>query len=226
MKFYISDDLGHYKSLVKSLGLSPNDDVRGIGWCDAEKVDPILGDGEKCPLCGRAVSLKRWMDPRKIKLSNTRFPDRISWWILEPLIFSERVKNAYECEGLTGIKQFIPVEVVKVSRKSKKALPPPLYFSAEIPFNESIRVDEKKTIIIGQPYDWKCELCNPFGTTCDRLEQLRLDTSKWDGTDVLQVYAVGIIYSERFYDLVKRYNFTNFNLVDIEEYKKNYGPEQ
>ena len=226
MKFYISDDLGHFKSLIKTLGLSPNDDVRGIGWCDAEEVDPVLGDGGKCPLCGRPVGSKKWMEPRRIKLSNSRFPDRISWWISDPPILSESVKDAYKREGLTGIKEFIPVEVVKVSRKSKKALPPPFYFSAEIPFNESVRVDVNNTVRIGEPKEWKCELCNPFETTCDRLEQLRLDTSKWDGTDVLQVYAVGIIYSERFYELVKRYNFTNFNLVDIEEYKKNYGPEQ
>ena len=221
MKFYISDDLGHYKSLVKSLGLSPNDDVRGIGWCDAEKVDPILGDGEKCPLCGRAVSLKRWMEPRRIKLSNSRFPDRLSWWILDPPIFAESVKDAYECEGLTGISEFKSVEVVKVSRKNKRAPLPPVYFSAEIPYNKSVRVDVNNTIKIGQPRDWKCELCSPFAINCERLEQLRLDTSKWDGTDVLRVYNVGIIYSERFYDFVKRHGFTNFNLINTEEYQ--YG---
>lgn len=213
MNFYISDDLKYHKNLPADA------DTADIGWCDAEKVDSEFGEYEKCPLCGRPVSMRRWMEPRKIKLSNSRFPDRIGWWILDPLIVSEKVKEGFEHEHMIGIDEFIPVEVVKISQKGKKALPPPLYFAAEVSYNESVRVDYKNTIIIGQPYDWKCELCNPFGTTCEKVEQLRLDTHKWNGTDVLRVYSVGLVYSERFYNFIKEHNFTNFNLVRVEEYQ-------
>jgi len=188
-------------------------------WCDAIPVDQVIGDCEKCPLCNGPISMLRWMEPRKMRLSNSKYPDRLTAWLSEPMVVSERVKDAYEQEGLTGIREFIPVEVVKVSRMTKNSPKTPKYFSAEIDRTTYVRIDVTKSVIIGQKYDWSCELCNPRGATCDKIVKLSLNALEWKGEDVFKVFSVGVVVSQRFYDFVEKHNFTNFNLVSVEDYQ-------
>jgi len=216
MSFYISDDLTEVATLVKE-----NPNARYFGkWCDALAVDELIGDSEKCPVCNRHVSMLKWLEPRKIKLSNTRYPDRLKSWLPQSFVISERSKEAYEQEGLTGIKLFTPVEVVKVSRMKKDSPASFNYFSAEIAYTSNVRVDVANSEIIGQNDDWQCALCNPFGSTRDQIIKISLDASNWQGEDIFKVYSLGVVYSQKFYDLVQKHNLTNFNLVPVSEYQR------
>ena len=215
MTFYVSDDWSENKTLAKE-----NPCAQYVGkWCDAHTVDRINGDSRKCPVCGGHVSNLQWLEPRKMRLTNTRYPDRLSFSLHPYTVVSEGFKTAYEDEGLQGILSFTPIEVVKVSRMTKAQPQPPQYYLAETAYNLSVRFDHKQSIIIGNKYDWSCELCNPLGTTCSKRVKIVLDTSKWDGTDIFEVYSQGLVYSQRFYDFVQKHGFTNFNLVPIEEYQ-------
>ena len=215
MKFYISDDL---KDDLEQAKKNPNAQYVWK-WCDAYAVDEKMGDCERCPICGRAVSMLKWLEPRKIRLTNSKYPDRLTAWLPQSIVVSERVVQAYEQEGLRGVKNFTPVEVVKVSRMGKNSPPPPRYFSVNVDFTLDVRRDEANTIIIGDKHDWSCELCHPKGTTCSQLLRLSLHTENWQGEDIFKVYAVGVIYSQRFYDVIKERGFTNFNLIPVEEYR-------
>jgi len=215
MKFYISNDFKDDLERAKE-----NPDGQYVWkWCDAYAVDGKFGDCEKCPQCDRAVSMLKWLEPRKIRLTNTKYPDRLTSWLPQSIVVSEHVVQAYTEEGLRGIRKFIPIEVVSVSRRTKNSLPPPKYFVAEIEYTLNVRVDTANTIVAGSKHDWSCVLCNPWGTTCDQLSKLSLNAEKWQGEDVFKVYAAGVIFSQKFYNLIEKYEFTNFNLVPVEKYK-------
>lgn len=162
----------------------------------------------------------KWLEPRKIRLSNTKYPDRLTSWLSEPLVASQKFIDIYSIEGLTGINLFEPIEVVKVAHKTKNSADPPMYFRAQIDYTQSVRVDAGKTRIHGQESGWSCELCNPWGCTVDHIETLVLDTTNWDGIDIFRVYAIGrVVVSQRFHDAIQKYGLTNFNLVTVEDYR-------
>lgn len=211
MKFYV---LANKAEPLRPL--SPNDQYIGK-WCDAIEVDRKYGPAEVCPLCGSYISMLSWEEPRKMRLTNTRYPDRIIYELLRP-VFSERFMNAYLEAGLRGIKSFSKIEVVKVSHMSKKSLPPPNYYLADVGFSQTVTIDMKNTIIKGSKHGQPCPLCNPFGLSFDSIERLAYNTEQWDGTDIFRAYPSKMICSQRFYDLVIDNGFTNFQLVPVDEY--------
>ena len=218
LKFYMPDDIKHDFEQAKK---DPNARYAGR-WCDAISVDDeARGDCERCPLCNAPVSMLKWLEPRRMRLTNPKYPDRLTAWLSEPMVVSEKVKEAYEQEGLTGVREFVPVEVVKVSRMTKRSTKPPKYFSAEIGFAANVRLDIAKSKIVGQKHDGSCELCDPWGKTRDKIVKLALNASEWKGEDVFKVFSLSarIIVSQRFHDFVERHCFTNFNLVPVEDYR-------
>lgn len=216
MGFYVFDDFKKDSFQAKE---NPNAQYIS-SWCDAFELNRLNGDGEKCPVCGRPVSMLKWLEPRIIRLTNTKYPDRLTSWLSDPMVISEEVKLAYTQEGLIGINAFIPVEIAKVAHKKENSLLPPKYYCADINYTLNVRIDVEKSEIIGQKYDWSCELCNPWGTTIDRIIKISLDTSSWKGEDVFKVYSVGVVVSQKFYNFVQKHGFTNFNLVPITEYSQ------
>jgi len=216
MSFYIFDDLRE-----TSLQTEKNPNAQYTGkWCDALPVEELTGDYEKCPICDAPVSRLRWLEPHKISLSNTKYPDRLSWWIKDPAIISDRVKIAYEKEGILGIKKFAPVNITKVAHMKASSPKPPQYFATEINYTLNVRVDVENSIAIGQRDDRLCALCNPFGITRDQIVKISLNTTMWKGEDIFKVYSLGVVVSQKFYDIVQKYNFSNFNLVSVDKYQK------
>lgn len=211
MSFYIFNDLiGDIADNTQN----PNAQYKEK-WCDAWEVERKNGDSEKCPKCGRPVSMLRWLEPRKIRLSSTKYPDRLTTWLVEPMVVSERVKEAFEYQKLVGISEFIPVDIVKVARMKENNPTPPKYYCAEIEFTQNVKVDIDNTVIIGQKCGWLCDVCNPTGKTNDKIAKLSLDTTKWNGEDVFKVYSLGVVVSQRFFDFIHEHGFTNFNLTPI-----------
>ena len=216
MHFYVFGDLRG-----EMLQAEKNKNTQHAGkWCDALAVDELIGDCEKCPACNRPVSMLKWLEPRKIRLTNTNYPDRLTSWLPESIVVSEKVKEICEQESLIGIKSFTPVDVVGVLHMRKSSPTPLKYFSAEVDYILNVRVDVKNTVVFGQKYDWSCELCNPWGTTRDKTVKLALDTSNWKGEDVFKVFSLGVVVSQKFYNLAQKHNFTNFNLVSVDKYQR------
>lgn len=186
-------------------------------WCDAWEVDRINGDAERCPECGRFISALEWLPPRKIRLTSTRYPDTLREWLGEPLVVSGRFVDAFRAAGLTGIREFVKIDEVRAPRKTSPT--PPDYYCAKVDFSNDVKVDYQKSLIHGRKYEWSCDLCNPLGSTADRIDRLVLDTTSWRGEDVLNIYGHGLVFSQRFYEFVQQNGFTNFNLVPVEQYR-------
>lgn len=187
-------------------------------WCDAWEVDRINGEAERCPICKHYISSLEWLQPRKIRLTSTHYPDVLREWLSEPLVVSERFVEIFRVAGLTGVREFVKIDEVRAPRKNSPQ--PPNYYCAKIDYSTSIKVDFDKSQIYGRKYDWSCELCNPLGATTDRIDRLVLDTTQWCGEDILRVYGHGLVFSQRFYDFVRQNNFTNFNLVPVDQYQR------
>lgn len=187
-------------------------------WCEAWAVDRMNGPCERCPLCGRPVSMRKWESPRRIRLSSGRCPDHLVHWLNEPLIVSEAFFHAYAKSDLTGIRAFHEIQVVPNGRKKENVQGSVTYFLADVSFTDHVTLDTKATVMHGQKRDWSCATCNPFGMTCDRIERIALNTTQWDGSDVFRLYTGGTICTSRFCDFVQKNKFTNFCFVPIEEY--------
>ena len=133
--------------------------------------------------------------------------------------------NAYKASDLRGIGAFHPLETVKVARNHNPETYPK-YYSAEINFTTEIKINLEKSEIYGRLYDWKCSLCNPRGGLTNRIEKIVLDVAKQD-KDIVRVGGLGVVngvlMSQRFFDFVEEHGFTNFNLVDVSEFKFGAG---
>ena len=191
-------------------------------WCDAWAVNRVNGPYEKCPLCGRPVSMRKWEKPRVIRLTKGKLPDRLIQWLNEPLVISERFLTAFRKSELTGIKAFHEIEILNSQHMKEVNCYPVRYYWAELSFNQSVSVDLKTTVITGQRRDWSCAICNPFGMSCDRIEQFGLDTTHWNGIDIFRLYIGEIICSQRFKDFIDENDLTNFLLVPIEKYSASW----
>ena len=210
MNFYLFSDLKSGKNLNPGT-------LYKSKWCEATVLDRVNGEPEKCPNCGRFVSLKKWEAPRKIELSNSNYPDRLSDWIPEPLVVSQRFVDLYRKSDLIGISQFIKIDSILV-KNSKSNLCPPDYYVAMIDFTTNVSIDVQKSNIVGQKYGWSCPICNPLGTTVDSVNRLVLNTDEWNGTDVFRVYGIGVVTSQKFADFIISNRLSNFNLVPVCEY--------
>ncbi len=193
---------------------NPNSQVRNR-WSVAWEVDRVYGDSEKCPVCGRHASMLAWAEPRKMRLTGKRYPDRLADYLAKPLVVSERFVEVYRREGLTGVSEFAPIEVVNPTANT------PNYFLGHVSFNRSVQFDLSRTVIEGQPQGWSCPLCSPWETTKDKIHKLALSAENWDGQDIMRLYAFhGVAFvSQRFYDCVRRYELTNFVMIPVEEYR-------
>lgn len=187
-------------------------------WCDAWTIDAVYGDALRCPRCGHYISSKEWLAPRKIRLTSTKFPDRLTHWLPEPLVVSGRFCEAYRKSGLSGIERFLPITVVKVGKRATLPSAVPDYYCARIPFIENVCIDDTRSEITGQPYGWSCALCNPLGTTRDHVMNLALTVSG-PHPDIFQVYGHGIVVTQCFYDFVSAQDFKNFDLIPVEDYR-------
>ena len=170
----------------------------------------------KCPVCGEAIGSLYWIEPRKVMLSKPKYGDFVSGNVF---LVSEKFKNAYEKTTLKGIKEFIPVEVVKIKRMRKDSPPPPLYYTIELEYSYA-RVDRKKSIIKGQRDRRYCSLCMPFRSTKDKINGIYIDDTDWDGEDIFHLHEMGnsVYASQKFIDFCLKNEFTNFKYVNTKKY--------
>jgi hypothetical protein len=184
-----------------------------------EQVDVIAGDFDKCEQCGSPVSMRKWLPPRKFKLSKPSYGDFV-FGTFPAFLVSERFRKEYERSGLNGIVNFEDVEVVKIMGKRLNLLQPPRYFNVTIVRSKAL-IDEEKSKLIRNE-EPQCNFCRT--SIIKSFNGVFLSPNTWGGEDIF--YARGlpgtIILSERFREFVLKHNFTNINLVPAEDYKINF----
>lgn len=218
MRFYTFGDFMRSCPSRREPLKDPNAQYKSY-WAEGYPVSAQYVDEGRpvCPVCGRKIGSLRWAEPRKFRIAGTRYPDRLHDWMVGDFVVSERFRQKYEEEHLTGVSGFLDMEVVRLTKR-QLASPPPKYYIVDVPYSECVQLDMKKSIITGSPEKSACTHCWPIQNSQDHVEKIVLDAENWDGTDIFRVYALGIVMSQRMHDIIENNNLTNFDLVSIDDY--------
>ncbi len=163
-----------------------------------------------------------WRPPHRVKLQlhGEEPGDLVQFLGVGPyIIISERFADAFRKEGLTGLRGFDPVEVVKVRRQRrgpKTALTLPRYLAVTVPFGSAL-VDETRSQIL-RPGPFTCDYCRAVGT--DGYNGFTLEPGSWNGDDVFEPRGLPGVFvvSERFANLVSKHALTNIVLTPTERH--------
>ena len=186
-----------------------------------EEADPvILGEPDYCEICGKPISLRKWLPPHKVILEKPVYGDFVFGGFSEMLV-SKRFMQLYKEKKLKGIQSFFPVQIVKIRRKRENSPEPPQYYKIEIKRTNTL-IDEKASGLKrefdkGQTF---CKICQTGGII-KTFNGIYIQENSWTNEDIF--YASGlpgeIIVTQSFVDFVKDNKFTNITFVNSKEYK-------
>ena len=190
-----------------------------------DPVDMKLKPEEyRCPVCGRVIAKNSWAEPFRVRLSNSKFGDLV---FDGDFLASQKFKDAFEAEGLTGIT-FEPLDRVTV-RNNRKHLVPPVYYYAKVRRIPATYDPEKTnhTTRGGGDKSLYCPECFPlknYSAMVDNMDGFEL----WfkDPENVPDVFNAYIFwntpfFSQRVVNLAKKYNLKNVlnKLIPTRNYK-------
>lgn len=197
----------------------------GTKWAYADPLNPkTYGVSQKCPVCGGAVTGKRWLPPHRIKLSSAK-PSKwgdFVWGAGFPLLISSRFKEIYEVEGLTGIEEFSPpVDVVRIGtlKSGQFPTPPPTYHLIHVLWGGANQDDPASGLVHERPETITCPFCR-VGVSWRKQDGVVIEEGSWNGSDIFKPRnaPVSFMVSERFKQAVEKYQLTNIWLIPSEHY--------
>lgn len=178
-----------------------------------------LGDAPRCPQCKAFIGMRTWLPPLRGEL--TLYGQGFGDYVKGPgsgSLVSERFAEAFRADGLTGLPDFQPVELVRV--RSRKRVPnkssPPPYFYVTPVFGGAAVDDSKSQIRRASPL--VCDWCRE--TNVDTIHGFALEEGSWRGEDIF--FARGLpgsaVVSERFVQFAERHGMKNMLLTPTEDY--------
>ncbi len=194
------------------------DDFHGPHDTDAMDADDTeTGDAPRCPKCGEGIGMREWLPPFRVEVA-VHGKEGAGDFVKSTgndLLVSERMAAAIRSEGLTGIHDFRPVEVVKLNARAKR-VGIPRYLSILVTYGRAAVDDARSRIRRPKPIE--CDECRH--TNVGGVYGFRIDPGTWDGLDVFRPrgFQSDVVVSERFADFVRRHGFTNIKLVPTEEF--------
>jgi hypothetical protein len=193
----------------------------GTRWAYGEEVDPVvIGEGDKCPVCGRPVGALRWLPPHRVRLSSAK-PEKwgdFVWGAGFDVMVSARLKLVYETEHLTGISIFHPAaKIVSMGRTRDMPSRIPTYHPIEILWNGANQDDTASGVTFGSPVH--CSYCRAGGLP-RRQSKLAIDERSWTGADIFTPRGapVPIMVSEHFKQVFEAYDLRNAWFVPADRY--------
>lgn len=208
MKFYVLEPIGGIRF--------------GTIWAYADPLKPVfLGEAQKCPVCGQAISLLEWLPPHRIKLSSAKSEKwgDFLWGAFSEFLVSERFREAIVKNHLAGIERFYPAaEIVRVGTRKTGDLPLglPTYYLVQIAWNGG-NLDDQASGVVRKPQRVPCEFDRGAVKSYDRIF---LEPSSWGGSDIFEARGLPgvIIVSERFREIIGKYALRNAWLIPVEKY--------
>jgi hypothetical protein len=196
------------------------DDVFGRYDTKFHGVKPVsLGEPALCPKCGGIIGMLKWLPPYRAELE--LHGEHLGDFVKGPgdeVLLSERMAEAFQEEGLTGLLGFQPAEVVRLRRRHKgqKLSAVPHYCVASPCFGRGA-VDETLSHL-RRTEPMACAECRYTGL--DSIHGFTLEPGTWQGEDVFRPRGLQgrILVSERFAEFVQRHTLTNMKLIPTEEY--------
>jgi hypothetical protein len=193
-------------------------------------VEPYnLSEDPHCPRCGEGLGALTWLPPYRVELElHGEEPGDYARGAGYERLISERFAEAFRAEGLTGLEGFHPAEIVKVNSMGKRTRRPvslPGYYVVSPCFGRAAVDLVLNRVRFSKPPT--CDECRSTGI--DSTHGFVLEPGTWGGEDVFRPRAMQgkIVVSERFKDLVERYELTNMVLTPTERFVRdpsNLGP--
>ena len=186
-----------------------DDDDYGI----SDRIEPInRGDCDYCDLCGRPISLLKWLPPYNVRVTKKRLGDIIVGDV-HPFLVSLKFKDLYEQGGFKGIERFSPVQLYFRRKTLEDA-----YYYPHIPPNFH-KIDFGRS---GIKYDPAaiCARCQLGGG----IDKSGMVGTFWEDEgsitqDVLQNNASGqYAFSQRLKDAMEAAGITNTVFVPAAEF--------
>lgn len=210
--------------LGKAKAGSPEDLKGGIDITQAK--DTQTGGFQKCPRCGCPLTMREWLPPYRVELETwgKAFGDIAI--LGDALVVSERFVRLFKENKLTGLAQFQPVDVIKITHHRYKIDDTqPAYFKTGIR-HSSTAVDQKLS-----GYRWRhpsqvCPIC-VFGGGGDlrRYDRIHIDETTWNGDDVFWPHGgTRVMVSGRFKDVCEKSNILGVTFDDPEFQGHDYYP--
>jgi hypothetical protein len=136
----------------------------------------------------------------------------------DQVLISERMAEAFQAEGLTGLLDFHPVEISRVLKRRKRMEPGlmPRYLVVAPCFGCGA-VDEAHSLLRRRE-PITCPECRYMGM--DSIHGFDLEPGTWQGEDVFFPRGISgsIVVSEPFAQLVQRHGFTNIKRIPTQDY--------
>lgn len=195
-------------------------DPRGAGMTHVFSVEPFnQGDAAHCPQCGACISLLPWLPPHvaEIEALRHKLDDVIRYG--NEIIVSERFRQQYEGEGLTGLVGWYPL---KVKRVVYKCQPPkvkgefPVYWVTTAARSE-VHLDDAASNTVRYPAP-PCSLCHRGGLRA--IDRVVLADDRIPSTDVSEIHGFsGHIVSQRFRDSCITNKMSGMHFIPLPEYR-------
>jgi len=213
--------------MVKFYVFKPAEGIRfGTKWVYADVVQPANyeSSGERCPVCGVIVRSRRWVMPRRIKLSSAK-PEKYGdfvWGAGLSLLVSHRFLEIYESEGLTGFDEITPpVEIVRIGKLKSGEFPSnlPVYHHVEVPWGGASQDDVASELVHEKPHEIKCSYCRS-GFSWRKQRRIVIEEGSWNGTDIFKPRnaPVPFVVSERFKKAAEVYQLRNTWLIPTDNF--------
>ena len=183
-----------------------------------EPDDTRTGPAPQCPRCGYYLSLLVWLPPYRVELETwgRRFGD-IAGGPGFDLIVSERFRDLYLKEQITGLSAFEPVEIVGLTRHKLFTGDPPRYFKADVILTQAT-VDDTRSGLIREP-GMLCPECHET-RGIRKTNSVVLEDDTWKGEDLFRPRGLrgSILASARFKQFCEAHQIANAKLIPAEGY--------
>lgn len=197
----------------------------GTLWSYAEKINPInLEDSDNCPVCGIAVSFKKWLPPYRVKLSSAK-PEKwgdFLWVGGTSLAVSSHFKDIYKKNKLTGIEAFNgPLEIVRIGKRKSGDfdIPAPTYYLIKVHWGGANQDLTASNVTYVRSDNIKCSYCS-IGGEGRKQDQIIIEEESWNKKDIFRPRGGLALYmvSQKFKDVVDIHHITNAWLIQADKY--------
>ncbi|MBL8240083.1 MAG: hypothetical protein JNM66_21865 [Bryobacterales bacterium] len=202
--------------------------LRG-GYCDDDKefelyIDevPDVEDAPQCPTCGGTVGMIPYADPVVGVLQAGRKCYDLTKQLGGDVMLSERCRETFEREGLSGMNCFQRVKIRRV-KGPMRARGCGEYLLARVSFGA--KVDRVRSVLRTST-GVQCPDCGYAGII-EGYDRVAVDVDSWSGQDFFKLHGLPgpIMVSERAKQVCDRYGLSICKLIPAEEYGNSYYPK-
>ncbi|MBK8267820.1 MAG: hypothetical protein IPK83_05760 [Planctomycetes bacterium] len=208
MAFYCLDTFGLYQKALTGTKLPTTQYM---------SVDPVAQGlyAAKCSACDSYLEGFHWKPPYRVDLELRAgvFGD-IAFGPHIDILISDAFRNIFHQERMTGCSMPTKVEVRRVKKRGKPPGNPPDYYLTRVQLS-NVRIDVAASGI--RRDEAICPECLTGGIL-DGYDRIIVEPDSWTGEDIFIAKGLTgtIICSQRFYDVVARYELQNVPLLEAE----------